>query len=220
MIFSKWRNWVYILLGIHIGSLIANAVAYGIITFTMDVPFLTIFEYPQTAPYYLITYAFVLVFTLTLCSLGLIFGDIFGHKDLRAQLVSRGLNLIGILGSLLPLTLITMWDLSLNQPMQNWSNLVIAVQHFAIWIALITTASYACIMLLIFFLGREYSFIPNGWAQLSLMLACVGFLMALSCFFIAQFVILFRIIYLVGSIGYLVWVIWLATLIKKVERMH
>jgi len=218
MISSKWRNWAFILLWIHIGSLIGNGVVYGVITFTMDVPFLTIFEYPQTAPYYLTTYACVLLFTFTLCGLGLIFEAIFGHKDLRAQLVSRGLLLIGVLGSLLPILLITMWDLSLNQLVQK--NLVLAAQYFAIWIALITTFTYACIMLLIFFLGWEHSSIPRQWAFLSLALACVGILMTLACFWIAQFVILFRIIYLIGTIGYLVWAIWLATFIKTVEQMR
>jgi len=219
MIFAKWRNWAYILLWIHIGSLIANGVVYGIITFTMDVPFLTIFKYPETAPYYLTTYAFVLIFCLTLCSLGLIFGDIFGHKDLRTQIVSRGMLIIGVTASFLPITLITMWDLALNQPEQTWSNLVLAVQHFAIWIALVTTTTYAILMLLLYFLGKEHASVPSGWAQLSLVMACVGFIMAISCLWITEMVIVFRTIYLVGSIGYLWWAIWLATFIKRVERM-
>ncbi len=192
---------------------------YGIITFTMDHPFLKIFKYPETAPYYLTVYAFVLIFCLSLCSLGLIFGDIFGHKDLRAQIVSRGMLVIGVVASFLPITLITMWDMALHEPEKVWSNLVLAVQHLGIWISLVTITTYACLMLLIYFLGKEHGSIPKGWTILSFVLACVGLLMALSCIRIVEMVIVFRIIYLSGSILYLIWVIWLAAFLKTVERM-
>lgn len=144
MIFSRWLLWI------HIGSLLANMVVYGIITFTMDYCFLQIFKLPESAPYYLTVYAFVLLFCLSLCGVGLVFGDIFGHKDLRAQIVSRGMLMIGILASFLPITLITMWDM--YEPEKVWSNLALAAQHLGIWIGLVAVTAYACLMLLIYFL--------------------------------------------------------------------
>lgn len=212
MIFSRWLLWI------HIGSLLANMVVYGIITFTMDYAFLQIFKHPESAPYYLTVYAIVLIFCLSLCGAGLVFGDIFGHKDLRAQIVSRGMLVIGVLASFLPITLITMWDMALYEPEREWSNLVLAAQHLGIWIGLVAVTAYACLMLLIYFLGKELSSIPKGWAVLSLALAIVGFLIGFSCLRIVDMVILFRIFILSGSVLYLVWVIWLA-FIKKVERM-
>ncbi len=215
MTYAKWRNWAYVLLWIHIVALLANGLTYGLITFSMDVPFLTIYQYPETAPYYLATYAFILIFTFTLCSLGLIFGDLFGQGDLRAQLVSRGLLIIGVLGSLLPITLITMWDLALKQPIQSWSNVVLAVQYFGIWLTMSMTAVFACIMILIFFLAKERASIPNGWKILCVVLASLSVMMSVCCFWITEFVILYRVVYLAGAICYLIWAFWLALFIKK-----
>ncbi len=99
-----------------------------------------------------------------------------------------------------------------------WLALANTAQHFGIWLTLVLAITYSLLMLLLFFLGKEQSQIPNNWAFLCLALAIIGALVALSCFWISENVLIFRILYLLGSIGYLIWGIWFALLIGKIDR--
>lgn len=218
MMIHIWKTWSKIIIWLHIASLLGVALVYGIISFAQDVPFDEIFSYPETGTYYLLTYVFILVGTISLCGVGVVFGDVFGHRDLRGQLVTKGLIFIGTLGSLLPLVMITMWEMVLNN--SSWIEWANGAQHFGIWLVLTLTVIYAFVWLILFFLGKELSQIPDGWAYLSLGLACLTSIVALSCFWISTLVIVFRVLVLIDAIGYLVWAIWFSQMIDKLDRMH
>ncbi|MFZ0566227.1 MAG: hypothetical protein WAM28_08600 [Chlamydiales bacterium] len=213
----NWKGWAQTVIWIHLCSLLGNAAVYSFVTFAKGVPFNTIFLYPETAPYYLTIYGLVLIFTLSLCGVGLIFPALFGFNDFRALIVSRGMLMIGTLSSLLPLTLITSWDMVLTRPQEMlfWVVLASGAQHFGIWLTFVLVIAFSLLMLLLFFLGSELS---RRWAMLCLALAMIGALIALSCFWISENVLFFRLIYFIGSVGYLVWGFWLSALIKRTAQ--
>lgn len=218
---SNWTRWVSSILWIHILSVIGSGVVYGFITFFKPSPFNLIFENPKNAPYYIAVYIFVLIFSFSLPALGVIFKDLFGHKDLRSQLISKGFLIIGILGSLLPLILITMWDLVLNHSEGRfWIILASMCQRFGIWLTFVISILFAFIFLLICLAGKEQSQIPKRWVYFSLFVAVLMAASAISCFWISQTIFYFRIVFLLALIGYLIWAFWLLYLIPKLDRWH
>jgi hypothetical protein len=210
MFFSQWKIWAKGILWFHIATVILSSIFCAFVHVVNN----------QSVALHALLYTFLLLAILSLCPFGTLFGDIFGHRDIRGILVSQGMWGLGLIGILIPLGMFSAMDTVILYPGASVWEFFPMMQRYGVWISFVLTVIYACIFLLIHFLGKGIAQIPKSWSMLTLALAVLFFLTAFNGFYVGGHLAFFMTLFVLSLLVYVIWIVWLALFVEKLERMH